>query len=136
MNFGQNYFDVLTSRIGGASSIWNRQGTSNVNNRSRTTGTRGTSRTSGAINNSYFGLSANTVKAMNNAYNSTYNSAYMSDQKVADGAVKVESAGKKLANSEIYEEKNTDQLLKTVKNFVDGYNDVNSGATQMRKFMR
>ena len=128
MNFGQNYFDVLTSRIGGASSIWNRQGTSNVNNRSRTTGTRGTSRTSGAINNSYFGLSANTVKAMNNAYNSTYNSAYMSDQKVADGAVKLESAGKKLANSEIYEEKNTDQLLKTVKNFVDGYNDVNSGA--------
>ena len=102
MNFGQDYFDVLTSRIGGASSIWNRQGTSNVNNRSRTTGTRGTSRTSGAINNSYFGLSANTIKAMNNAYNSTYNSAYMSDQKVADGAVKVESAGKKLANSEIY----------------------------------
>lgn len=25
MNFGQNYFDVLTSRFGGASSIWNRQ---------------------------------------------------------------------------------------------------------------
>ena len=128
MNFGQNYFDVLTSRIGGASNIWNRHGTSNVNNRSRTTGTRSTSRTSGTLNNSYFGLSANTIKAMNNAYNSTYNSAYMSDQKVADGAVKVESAGKKLANSEIYEEKNTDQLLKTVKNLVDGYNDVNSGA--------
>lgn len=27
MNFGQNYFDVLTSRIGGASNIWNRHGT-------------------------------------------------------------------------------------------------------------
>lgn len=25
MNFGQNYFDVLTSRFGGASSIWNKQ---------------------------------------------------------------------------------------------------------------
>ena len=42
MNFGQNYFDVLTSRIGGASNIWNRHGTSNINNRSRTTGTKST----------------------------------------------------------------------------------------------
>ena len=129
MNFGQNYFDVLTSRFGGASSIWNRQGTSNVNNKNRTTGTRGTSRTTGlGNNNSYFGLSANTIKAMNNAYNSTYNKGYISDQSVADGAVKVENAGRKLSYGELYEEKNTDQLLKTVKNFVEGYNEVNNNA--------
>jgi hypothetical protein len=129
MNFGQNYFDVLTSRFGGASSIWNRQGTSNVGNRNRTTGTRGTSRTTGlGNNNSYFGLSANTIKAMNNAYNFTYNKGYMSDQSVADGAVKVENAGRKLSYGELYEEKNTDQLLKTVKNFVEGYNEVNNNA--------
>ncbi len=129
MNFGQNYFDVLTSRIGGASNIWNRQGTSHVNNRSRTTGTRGTSRSSGiGGNNSYFGLSANTIKAMNNAYNATNNRSYMADANVADGAVKVENAGRKLSYGEVYEEKNTDQLLKTVKNFVEGYNEVSTNA--------
>ena len=125
MIFGQNYFDVLTSRIGGASNIWNRQGMSNVNSRNRTTGTRGTS--SVGSNNSYFGLSANTIKAMNNVYNTT-NSSYMADTKVADGAVKVENAGRKLSYGEMYEEKNTDQLLKTVKNFVEGYNEVSTNA--------
>ncbi len=43
MIFGQNYFDVLTSRIGGASNSWNRQGLSNVNSKGRTTGVRGSS---------------------------------------------------------------------------------------------
>ena len=124
MIFGQNYFDVLTSRIGGASNIWNRQGTSNVN---RTSAARGTSRNSGISNNSYFGLSANTIKTMNNVYNTT-NSSYMADTKVADGAVKVENAGRQLSYGEMYEEKNTDQLLKTVKNFVDGYNEVSTNA--------
>ena len=129
MIFGQNYFDVLTSRIGGASNIWNRQGLSNVNSRNRTSGTRGSSRTTGVgSNNSYHGLSANTIKAMNNAYNNTANSSYMADTKVADGAVKVENAGRKLSYGEIYEEKNTDQLLKTVKNFVEGYNEVSANA--------
>ena len=127
MIFGQNYFDVLTSRIGGASNIWNRQGLSNVNSRSRTNGARGSSRTSGA-GNSYYGLSANTIKAMNNAYNTTANKSYMADTNVADGAVKVENAGRKLSYGEMYEEKNTDQLLKTVKNFVEGYNEVSANA--------
>ena len=73
MNFGQSYFDVLTSRIGGASSIWNRHGTSQINSRNMITGIRGTSRTTGlGYNNSYFGLGSNTIKAMNKAFNSTY----------------------------------------------------------------
>lgn len=127
MIFGQNYFDVLTSRIGGASNIWNRQGLSNVNSRSRTNGARGSSRTSGA-GNSYYGLSANTIKAMNNAYNTTANKSYMADTNVADGAVKVENAGRKLSYGEFYQEKNTDELLKTVKNFVEGYNEISSNA--------
>lgn len=127
MIFGQNYFDVLTSRIGGVSNNWNRQGLSNVNSRSRTNGARGSSRTSGA-GNSYYGLSANTIKAMNNAYNTTANKSYMADTNVADGAVKVENAGRKLSYGEFYQEKNTDELLKTVKNFVDGYNEVSTNA--------
>ena len=127
MIFGQNYFDVLTSRIGGASNIWNRQGLSNVNSKSRTNGARGSSRTSGA-SNSYYGLSANTIKAMNNAYNTTANKSYMADTNVADGAVKVENAGRKLSYGELYQEKNTDELLKTVKNFVEGYNEISSNA--------
>ena len=127
MIFGQNYFDVLTSRIGGASNIWNRQGLSNVNSRSRTNGARGSSRTSGA-GNSYYGLSANTIKAMNNAYNTTANKSYMADTNVADGAVKVENAGRKLSYGDIYQERNTEELLKTVKNFVDGYNEVSTNA--------
>lgn len=127
MIFGQNYFDVLTSRIGGASNSWNRQGLSNVNSRSRTNGARGSSRTSGA-GNSYYGLSANTIKAMNNAYNTTANKLYMADTNVADGAVKVENAGRKLSYGELYQEKNTDELLKTVKNFVEGYNEISSNA--------
>ncbi len=76
MIFGQNYFDVLTSRIGGASNSWNRQGLSNVNSKGRTTGARGSSRTSSA-GNSYYWLSANTIKAMNNAYNTTANKSYI-----------------------------------------------------------
>ena len=127
MIFGQNYFDVLTSRIGGASNNWNRQGLSNVNSRSRTNGARGSSRTSGA-GNSYYGLSANTIKAMNNAYNTTANKSYMADTNVADGAVKVENAGRKLSYGDIYQERNTEELLKTVKNFVDGYNEVSTNA--------
>nr|WP_297771504.1 hypothetical protein [uncultured Butyrivibrio sp.] len=127
MIFGQNYFDVLTSRIGGASNSWNRQGLSNVNSRSRTNGARGSSRTSGA-GNSYYGLSANTIKAMNNAYNTTANKSYMADTNVADGAVKVENAGRKLSYGDIYQERNTEELLKTVKNFVDGYNEVSTNA--------
>ncbi len=127
MIFGQNYFDVLTSRIGGASNNWNRQGLSNVNSRSRTNGARGSSRTSGA-GNSYYGLSANTIKAMNNAYNTTANKSYMADTNVADGAVKVENAGRKLSYGELYQERNTEELLKTVKNFVDGYNEISSNA--------
>ena len=127
MIFGQNYFDVLTSRIGGASNIWNRQGLSNVNSKSKTGGARGSSRISGA-GNGYYGLSANTIKAMNNAYNTTANKSYMADTNVADGAVKVENAGRKLSYGEMYEEKNTDQLLKTVKNFVEGYNEVSANA--------
>ena len=127
MIFGQNYFDVLTSRIGGASNIWNRQGLSNVNSKSRTNGARGSSRTSGA-SNSYYGLSANTIKAMNNAYNTTANKSYMADTNVADGAVKLENAGRKLSYGELYQEKNTDELLKTVKNFVEGYNEISSNA--------
>lgn len=127
MIFGQNYFDVLTSRIGGASNSWNRQGLSNVNSKGRTTGVRGSSRISGA-GNSYYGLSANTIKAMNNAYNNTANKSYMADTNVADGAVKVENAGRKLSYGEMYEEKNTDQLLKTVKNFVEGYNEVSANS--------
>ena len=127
MIFGQNYFDVLTSRIGGASNSWNRQGLSNVNSRSRTNGARGSSRTSGA-GNGYYGLSANTIKAMNNAYNTTANKSYMADTNVADGAVKVENAGRKLSYGELYQEKNTDELLKTVKNFVEGYNEISSNA--------
>ena len=127
MIFGQNYFDVLTSRIGGASNSWNRQGLSNVNSKGRTTGVRDSSRISSA-GNSYYGLSANTIKAMNNAYNTTANKSYMADTNVADGAVKVENAGRKLSYGEMYEEKNTDQLLKTVKNFVEGYNEVSANA--------
>ena len=127
MIFGQNYFDVLTSRIGGASNIWNRQGLSNVNSRSKTGGARGSSRISGA-NNSYYGLSASTIKAMNNAYSTTANRSYMADTNVADGAVKVENAGRKLSYGDIYQEKNTEELLKTVKNFVDGYNEVSTNA--------
>lgn len=127
MIFGQNYFDVLTNRIGGASNIWNRQGLSNVNSRSKTGGARGSSRISGA-NNSYYGLSANTIKAMNNAYNTTANKSYMADTNVADGAVKVENAGRKLSYGDIYQERNTEELLKTVKNFVDGYNEVSTNA--------
>ena len=127
MIFGQNYFDVLTSRIGGASNNWNRQGLSNVNSRSRTNGARGSSQTSGA-GNSYYGLSANTIKAMNNAYNTTANKSYMADTNVADGAVKVENAGRKLSYGDIYQERNTEELLKTVKNFVDGYNEVSTNA--------
>ena len=127
MIFGQNYFDVLTSRIGGASNIWNRQGLSNVNSKSKTGGARGSSRTSGA-GNSYYGLSANTIKAMNNAYNTTANKSYMADTNVADGAVKVENAGRKLSYGDIYQERNTEELLKTVKNFVDGYNEVSTNA--------
>ena len=127
MIFGQNYFNVLTSRIGGASNNWNRQGLSNVNSRSKTGGARGSSRTSGA-GNSYYGLSANTIKAMNNAYNTTANKSYMADTNVADGAVKVENAGRKLSYGEFYQEKNTDELLKTVKNFVEGYNEISSNA--------
>jgi hypothetical protein len=127
MIFGQNYFDVLTSRIGGASNIWNRQGLSNVNSRSKTGGARGSSRISGA-GNSYYGLSANTIKAMNNAYNTTANKSYMADTNVADGAVKVENAGRKLSYGDIYQERNTEELLKTVKNFVDGYNEVSTNA--------
>ncbi len=76
MIFGQNYFDVLTSRIGGASNSWNRQGLSNVNSKGRTTGVRGSSRISGA-GNSYYGISANTIKAMNNAYNTTANKSFL-----------------------------------------------------------
>ncbi|SEP76741.1 hypothetical protein [Butyrivibrio sp. TB] len=129
MNFGQSYFDVLTSRIGGASSIWNRHGTSQINSRNMITGVRGTSRTSQlGFNNSHFGLSPNTIKAMNKAFNSTYNNSYMSDQSVALGAVEVENAGMKLSNDALYEEENSDQLLKTVKNFVEGYNEVNRSA--------
>ena len=127
MIFGQNYFDVLTSRIGGASNNWNRQGLSNVNSRSRTNGARGSSRISGA-GNGYYGLSANTIKAMNNAYNTTANKSYMADTNVADGAVKVENAGRKLSYGDIYQERNTEELLKTVKNFVDGYNEVSTNA--------
>jgi flagellar capping protein FliD len=127
MIFGQNYFDVLTSRIGGAGGIWNRQGLSNVNSKSKAGGARGSSRISGA-NNSYYGLSANTIKAMNNAYNTTANKSYMADTNVADGAVKVENAGRKLSYGDIYHEKNTEELLKTVKNFVDGYNEVSTNA--------
>ena len=127
MIFGQNYFDVLTSRIGGAGGIWNRQGLSNVNSRSKTGGARGSSRISGA-GNGYYGLSANTIKAMNNAYNTTANKSYMADTNVADGAVKVENAGRKLSYGDIYQERNTEELLKTVKNFVDGYNEVSTNA--------
>ncbi len=75
MIFGQNYFDSLTSRIGGAGGIWNRHGLSNVNSRSKT----------------------NTIKAMNEAFNTTANKLYMADTNVADGAVKVENAGRKLS---------------------------------------
>ena len=127
MIFGQNYFDVLTSRIGGASNNWNRQGLSNVNSKGRTTGVRGSSRISSA-GNGYYGLSANTIKAMNNAYNTTANKSYMADTNVADGAVKVENAGRKLSYGDIYQERNTEELLKTVKNFVDGYNEVSTNA--------
>ena len=127
MIFGQNYFDVLTSRIGGASNIWNRQGLSNVNSKSKTGGARGSSRIS-AAGNGYYGLSANTIKAMNNAYNTTANKSYMADTNVADGAVKVENAGRKLSYGDIYQERNTEELLKTVKNFVDGYNEVSTNA--------
>lgn len=127
MIFGQNYFDVLTSRIGGASNIWNRQGLSNVNSKSKTGGARGSSRISGA-GNGYYGLSANTIKAMNNAYNTTANKSYMADTNVADGAVKVENAGRKLSYGDIYQERNTEELLKTVKNYVDGYNEVSTNA--------
>lgn len=127
MIFGQNYFDVLTSRIGGASNIWNRQGLSNVNSRSKTGGARGSSRISGS-GNGYYGLSASTIKAMNNAYSTTANRSYMADTNVADGAVKVENAGRKLSYGDIYQEKNTEELLKTVKNFVDGYNEVSTNA--------
>ena len=127
MIFGQNYFDVLTSRIGGASNIWNRQGLSNVNSKSKTGGARGSSRISGA-GNGYYGLSANTIKAMNNAYNTTANKSYMADTNVADGAVKLENAGRKLSYGDIYQERNTEELLKTVKNFVDGYNEVSTNA--------
>ena len=127
MIFGQNYFDVLTSRIGGASNIWNRQGLSNVNSKSKTGGARGSSRISGA-SNSYYRLSASTIKAMNNAYNTTANKSFMADTNVADGAVKVENAGRKLSYGDIYQERNTEELLKTVKNFVDGYNEVSTNA--------
>ena len=127
MIFGQNYFDVLTSRIGGASNIWNRQGLSNVNSKSKTGGARGSSRISGA-GNGYYGLSANTIKAMNNAYNTTANKSYMADTNVADGAVKLENAGRKLSYGDIYQERNTEELLKTVKNFVDGYNEVSTNS--------
>ncbi len=127
MIFGQNYFDVLTSRIGGAGGIWNRQGLSNVNSKSKTGGARGSSRISGS-GNGYYGLSANTIKAMNNAYSTTANRSYMADTNVADGAVKVENAGRKLSYGDIYQEKNTEELLKTVKNFVDGYNEVSTNA--------
>ena len=127
MIFGQNYFDVLTSRIGGAGGIWNRQGLSNVNSKSKTGGARGSSRISGA-GNGYYGLSANTIKAMNNAYNTTANKSYMADTNVADGAVKVENAGRKLSYGDIYQERNTEELLNTVKNFVDGYNEVSTNA--------
>ena len=127
MIFGQNYFDVLTSRIGGASNIWNRQGLSNVNSMSKTSRALGSSRTTG-VGNSYYGLSANTIKAMNNAYNTTANKSYMADTNVADGAVKVENAGRKLSYGDIYQERNTEELLKTVKNFVDGYNEVSTNA--------
>ncbi len=104
MNLGNNYFDILTNRIGLDPYTRNVQSTTHAKNRTKTAGTSGTS----GIGN--------------------YNSAYVSDTKVADGAVKVENAGRTLAYDEMYEEKNEDQLLRTVKNFVDGYNDVNSGA--------
>lgn len=123
MIFGHNYFDVLTSRFGGASNIWNRQGLSNVNSMSKTSGVRGSSRTT-SIGNSYYGLSANTIKAMNNVYNTTANKLFMADVSVADGAVKVENAGRKLSYEELYQDKNTEELLKTVKNFVEGYNEI------------
>ena len=84
MIFGHNYFDVLTSRFGGASNIWNRQGLSNVNSMSKTSRALGSSRTTG-VGNSYYGLSANTIKAMNNAFNTTVNKSYMADTSVADG---------------------------------------------------
>ena len=99
----------------------------NVNSRSKTGGARGSSRISGA-GNGYYGLSANTIKAMNNAYNTTANKSYMADTNVADGAVKVENAGRKLSYGDIYQEKNTEELFKTVKNFVDGYNEVSTNA--------
>ena len=50
------------------------------------------------------------------------------DTNVADGAVKVENAGRKLSYGDIYQERNTEELLKTVKNFVDGYNEVSTNA--------
>ncbi len=127
MIFGHNYFDVLTSRFGGASNIWNRQGLSNVNSMSKTSRALGSSRTTG-VGNSYYGLSANTIKAMNNAFNTTVNKSYMADTSVADGAVKVENAGRKLSYGELYQEKNTEELLKTVKNFVEGYNEISNNA--------
>ena len=65
---------------------------------------------------------------MNNAYNTTANKSYMADTNVADGAVKVENAGRKLSYGDIYQERNTEELLKTVKNFVDGYNEVSTNA--------
>ncbi|MCR5769628.1 MAG: hypothetical protein K6G87_00190 [Butyrivibrio sp.] len=130
MIFGQNYFNVLTGRIGGAGNIWNRQGLSgysSLNNISRNKEATGAYKT--GYSNSYYGLSAGTIKAMNNAFG-TIDRSYSSDIETAQGAVKLESAARKLSNEELYEEKNTKELLKAVMNFTNGYNEVNDSSKE------
>ena len=156
MNFGMDYYGVLMSKIGGAGSVWSGYGTGLVRNSGRQQFTKGqavaqasyadtfmkmskaerreavesgTRKNAGASLAGRYGT-AGTIHSTGNSnlYNKLYGSSARANSSVLEGSVKAESAGKTLNSDYIYNDKNTNELYKSAKNLVDGYNDIVSQA--------
>ncbi len=156
MNFGMDYYGVLMSKIGGAGSVWSGYGAGSIRNSGRQKLTKGqsvaqasyadtfmkmskaerreavelgTRKNTGASSSGRYGNAGNILSTGNsNLYNKLYGSSARANSSVLEGSVKAESAGKTLNSDYIYNDKNTNELYKSAKNLVDGYNDIVSQA--------
>ena len=147
MYYDMDYFGVLMSKIGGGFGLNNYGYGSIMKTSGRQTLTRGQSvkqasyadtfmkmskaeRRSAIESNINTGSSSGKSNAKksgtvgrSNLYNSMYG-AQQTNGNVLSGAVKAEAAAKTLTNDYLYDERNSEELYKTARNLVEGYNDI------------
>ena len=115
MNFGMDYYNLLTNGIRSTNPLLTKYGVEKLR---KTNSGNGIQKSSGALN------TINNSKA----YGSLYKLGIQNNSKMLDGAMKADNAGRQLSNNKIYSEKNRDYLNDNAKNLVNGYNDIVEGA--------